>query len=117
MSALTGKGLFLIMHVAPNIRMLTLALLTSAAPMTALHAQEAAPSPTASDEGDTIIVLGRGPGPCRPARRLTARSRSDRGTLVETSSGMVENALANVAAACSSSADRTAARPMRPRRA
>jgi len=82
------------MYSASKIRLLTFALLAGAAPATALHAQDAA-APAASED-DTIIVLGRGLSmpPGTPAYGAVTIGRD---ALNETSSGMVENSLGNVA--------------------
>ncbi len=90
------------MYVAPKvpakIRMFTLALLTGAAPMTALQAQETAPAPApaASDEGQTIVVLGRGLA-LPPGTPAYGAITIDREQLLSEASGQLESALLDVA--------------------
>jgi len=84
------------MHAASKFRILTLALLTSAAPMTALHAQDAAAPAAGADDGEAIVILGRGLA-LPPGTPAYGAITIDREQLLGEASGQLESALLDVA--------------------
>jgi iron complex outermembrane receptor protein len=83
------------MHAASKIRVIAFTLMAGAAPVTALHAQDAATAATPPSD-DAIIILGRGLA-LPPGTPAYGAVTIDRDSLVEAPSGMVENALSGVA--------------------
>ena len=95
----SGKGTFIVMRAASKIRMLTVALLAGAAPVTALHAQDAAQDvapQAAGDESEPIVILGRGLA-LPPGTTAYGAVTIDRDRLLGEASGELEEALMDVA--------------------
>lgn len=83
------------MRAASNTRTLVFALLAGAAPVTALHAQDAGGAGAASDD-EAIVVLGRGLA-LPPGTPAYGAITIDRDKLLTEASGQLESALLDVA--------------------